>query len=100
MRSPFSARSCLAKPKSQMRRHSGFPDSSTYRMLLGLRSLCTTWGQRVRVSSPWGRMPGAQVHCQGWESQKMGPERGQKDPESEGEGRGCQGALVLLVLST
>lgn len=42
MSRPFSALSCLAKPKSQILMDSAFPLSSTYRMLLGFRSLCTT----------------------------------------------------------
>lgn len=53
MSSPFSARSCLANPKSQMRMDSGFPDSSMYSMLLGFRSRCTTW-EDGRICLTWG----------------------------------------------
>lgn len=53
MSSPFSARSCLANPKSQMRMDSGFPDSSMYSMLLGFRSRCTTW-EDGQICLTWG----------------------------------------------
>lgn len=49
MSKPFSALSCLAKPKSQMRRLSGEPLSSAYKMLDGLRSRWTTWKWHRKV---------------------------------------------------
>lgn len=67
MSSPFSARSCLAKPKSQMRMDSGFPDSSTYRMLLGFRSRCTTCRAGASLWPPWRRgcLPPGQARAAG-----------------------------------
>ncbi len=45
MSRPFSSRNCLAKPKSIIRRYSGFSLSSTYNMFDGFKSRWTTFNQ-------------------------------------------------------